>query len=130
MGKSSTAKPVPPPGFQRGHPRVGGRPKGIVQQIREVTNDGADIIRVVSEIMNDPKAGKGDRLKAAEFLKNSGFGKAPDIALTGELSDSEHASATASLADTELEALARALHAPPSTNKPANPLKALDKPTD
>jgi hypothetical protein len=144
MGRSNAAKSMPTgTPFQAGpNARPGpGRPKGIVQQIREVTKDGLEIVRVVAEIMNNPKASNKDRLSAAEFLKNHGFGKAPDIALTGTLSESERSQVTAGLAEAELEAMARKLKPVPDTAQApvlpmpapevsANPTESLDKPTD
>lgn len=132
MGRSNAAKSVPgiPFGTQ-GH--KGGRPlgsKGIVQQIRELTDDGKKITGTFWEMANNPKTPAAVRAKCLEWLGERFYGKAPDISLTGDLSESERANAAANLADTELEALARALHASPSTPDSSNPLKVLDKPTD
>ena len=104
-----------------------GRPKGIVQQIREVTQDGKIIIDTVMEILQDPKTGKKDKLEATKWLKEHGFGKAPDISLTGSLSDAERSQAAASLADAELETLARALQSSISTTAPVQkPVQVLE----
>lgn len=145
MGQRKLAGNVPAtpkgPLFTSGGKPGPGRPpgtKGIVQQIREVTNNGQALVEYFWEAMNDPKASRKDRNDAAKWLKEHGFGKAPEITLTGVLGDSEKSVVAASLAEQELEALARKLKPDPAP-APApvlavvtapNPSESQDKSTD
>ena len=68
----------PNPGFkpgQSGNP--GGRPKGLAKRVRElVGEDGERIIEFMASVMNDETARKADRLEAAKWLADRGFGRA------------------------------------------------------
>jgi hypothetical protein len=75
-----------PPGVS-GNP--GGRPRGVARLAREATNDGADIVAFFVSILQGrtPPIGGGkssghrpslkDRIEAARWLADRGFGKAP-----------------------------------------------------
>ncbi len=86
QGKTSEAAdhPVGP-----GHPPVGrrfkpgqsgnpgGKPKGFGALIRQESKDGAELVRTALAILRNTKAANRDRLKAAEFLADRGWGKPP-----------------------------------------------------
>lgn len=126
---STKPKFIPPPG--PGRPQGS---KGIVQQIRELTNNGQEIVGFFYENMNNPKNRTQDRAKCAEWLGDRFFGKASQSVLVGTLTDSERSQAAAHLADAELETLARAIRPLPldvqATLLPLNPSEPLKKPTD
>jgi hypothetical protein len=60
---------------QSGNP--GGRPKGIVRAIRELTRDGDDLVAFVVRVFHGEVEGVKlrDRLEAATWLADRGFGK-------------------------------------------------------
>lgn len=139
----SAAKKHPAP-FEKGGPGGPGRPrgrgpnplgtKGIVQQIRELTDDGRELIEFFYKGFKNPEFHIKDRTRCAEWLGDRLYGKAPETQLVGSLSDVERAAATAHLADAELETLARSLKAELAPARvltlPSNPSESLDKPTD
>lgn len=59
---------------QSGNP--GGRPKGLMPLIREMTADGVELVDFHLAMMRDPKNVPTDRLRAAQWLTERGFGKA------------------------------------------------------
>jgi hypothetical protein len=55
----------------------GGRPKGLARRVRElVGNDGHEIVEFMFETMSNEQARTADRLEAAAWLADRGFGKA------------------------------------------------------
>jgi hypothetical protein len=61
---------------QSGNPS--GRPKGLSRRVRElVGNDGELIIDYMVKVLCDETARPADRLEAAKWLADRGFGKAP-----------------------------------------------------
>jgi hypothetical protein len=56
---------------------AGGRPRGLARRVRElVGDDGAAIAEVVLRVMLDERERTRDRLEAARFLADRGWGKA------------------------------------------------------
>ena len=54
----------------------GGRPKGLARRVRElVGNDGEAIAAFMFELMTDPTARNADRIEAAKWLGDRGFGR-------------------------------------------------------
>jgi hypothetical protein len=64
-------------GFQPGvSGNPGGRPKGLARRVRQlVGNDGHKIVDFMFSVMNDTRARNADRLEAAKWLADRGFGK-------------------------------------------------------
>jgi hypothetical protein len=55
----------------------GGRPKGLSRRVRElVGDDGGAIADYMLSVMNDERARNADRIEAAKWLADRGFGKA------------------------------------------------------
>jgi uncharacterized protein DUF5681 len=55
----------------------GGRPKGLSRRVRELVGEnGEAIAEYVHSVMNDDRARTADRLEAAKWLADRGFGKA------------------------------------------------------
>jgi hypothetical protein len=55
----------------------GGRPKGLARRVRElVGDDGHEIAEFMFSIMSDGAARTADRMEAARWLADRGFGKA------------------------------------------------------
>ena len=72
-------RPIGKP-FTDGNPisRLGGRPKGLARQIREmVGDDPTRIADVLFDILEDPTARNADRIAAAREIMDRGWGKAP-----------------------------------------------------
>jgi len=71
---------------QSGNP--GGRPKGLTRRVRElVGDDGTEIAEFMYAVMADEGARMADRLEAARWLADRGFGKPPqdlELALKGQ----------------------------------------------
>ena len=62
----------------------GGRPKGLSRRVRElVGEDGGAIAEYMLEVMNDERARTADRIEAAKWLADRGFGKAPLVVTAG-----------------------------------------------
>lgn len=60
---------------QSGNPS--GQPKGLLKRVRElVGNDGTKIADYMFEVLEDDKAPRRDRMVAAAWLADRGFGKA------------------------------------------------------
>jgi Family of unknown function (DUF5681) len=58
---------------QSGNP--GGRPRGLGSLIREQTRHGEDLVSFVVSVLRDPRAKAADRLAAATWLADRGFGR-------------------------------------------------------
>ena len=65
-------------GFQPGQSgNPGGRPKGLSRRVRElVGEDGHAIAEFMLDVMNDETARNADRIEAAKWLGDRGFGRA------------------------------------------------------
>ena len=78
---------------QSGNP--GGRPKGLTRRVRElVGEDGELIANYMLSVMTDEGARTADRLEAARWLADRGFGKPPqdvELALKGQEAVDVHA---------------------------------------
>ena len=60
---------------QSGNP--GGRPKGLARRVRELVGDsGESIFQFMVDVLGDETARTADRLEAAKWLADRGFGKA------------------------------------------------------
>jgi uncharacterized protein DUF5681 len=60
---------------QSGNP--GGRPKGLARRVRELVGDsGESIVQFMVDVLGDDSARTADRLEAAKWLADRGFGKA------------------------------------------------------
>ena len=65
---------------QSGNPS--GRPKGFREQIKQSTADGNELVEVVLGVLRDQTASNRERMEAATWLADRGFGKPTvDIAL-------------------------------------------------
>ena len=54
----------------------GGRPKGLARRVRELVGDnGEEIAAFMFELMTDPTARNADRIEAAKWLGDRGFGR-------------------------------------------------------
>ena len=58
---------------QSGNP--GGRPVGIREQIKQRTADGNELVEVVLGVLRDQNASNRERMEAATWLADRGFGK-------------------------------------------------------
>lgn len=58
---------------QSGNP--GGRPRGFGALIREATDDGEELVRTVLAVLRSRRTAARDRLRAAEFLADRGWGR-------------------------------------------------------
>ena len=59
-----------------------GRPVGFREQIKESTADGSELVEVVLNVLRDENASNRERMEAATWLADRGFGKPTvDIAL-------------------------------------------------
>ena len=62
----------------------GGRPRGLSRRVRElVGDDGHEIAEYMFSVMTDQRARNADRIDAAKWLADRGFGKAPLIVSAG-----------------------------------------------
>ena len=52
-----------------------GRPLGFREQIKESTADGSELIEVVLHVLRDQNASNRERMEAATWLADRGFGK-------------------------------------------------------
>ena len=65
--------------FLPGHPSASsGRPKSLATKIMELTDNGNEILQLMMMIMRGqlPEASLKDRMEAAKFLTDRGFGRA------------------------------------------------------
>ena len=53
----------------------GGRPLGFREQIKESTADGNELVEVVLGVLRDQTASNRERMEAATWLADRGFGK-------------------------------------------------------
>ena len=58
---------------QSGNP--GGRPVGFREQIKESTADGSELVEMVLNVLRDENASNRERMEAATWLADRGFGK-------------------------------------------------------
>ena len=58
---------------QSGNP--GGRPLGFREQIKESTTEGRELVEVVLGVLRDENASNRERMEAATWLADRGFGK-------------------------------------------------------
>jgi hypothetical protein len=59
---------------QSGNP--GGRPRGLARRVRElVGDDGDEIVRFMFETVTNSNARMADRIEAARWLGDRGFGR-------------------------------------------------------
>lgn len=113
---------------QSGNP--GGRPKGLAARVRTATSEGADIVEFMVGVLRNGKASNKDRIEAAKWLADRGFGRAVETTVTVQGSG-ETSGALADLADAQLEHLARTLKpadlaTPLATVLPFSPSKPPD----
>ena len=52
-----------------------GRPVGFREQIKESTADGSELVEVVLNVLRDENASNRERMEAATWLADRGFGK-------------------------------------------------------
>ena len=63
---------------QSGNP--GGRPKGLAKLCRELTDEGEEIVRFMVDVLKGKRATRiSDRIRAAEWLADRGWGKAVEM---------------------------------------------------
>jgi Family of unknown function (DUF5681) len=59
---------------QSGNP--GGRPKGLARRVRELVGENGELIlQFMVQVLGDERARTADRLEAARWLADRGFGK-------------------------------------------------------
>src|SRR3712207_1629766 len=54
----------------------GGRPKGLAARVRTATGDGEEIVDLMLSVLRDKRASNRDRIDAAKWLADRGFGRA------------------------------------------------------
>jgi hypothetical protein len=109
---------------QSGNP--GGRRKGVVAQIAEMTDDGRKLLEILWEIASghDADAKTRDRIDAAKYLTDRIFGKAPETILAAAL-PAETAEAAAALSSEQIRELARIRLSTLAAGAPALPGASL-----
>ena len=70
-GRVENLRPFKP--GQSGNP--GGRPKGLVSRIRQQTREGEELVDYMLRVFRDENASRRDRMQAADWLADRGFGK-------------------------------------------------------
>lgn len=113
--------------FKKGGPSAnpGGRPKGIASRIRELTNDGDDILKMFAKVVSgDLHGSTRDKLEAGKVLMDRMWGKSVEFQAVMNLAADE---STQQLAGEALEALARTLKGttPAALPTPAPEARAL-----
>jgi Family of unknown function (DUF5681) len=73
QNSTRTAPGRPFPKGVSGNP--GGRPKGLVRRIREETSDGEELVDYMLAVFRDENGSRRDRIAAATWLSDRGFGK-------------------------------------------------------
>ena len=68
---------------QSGNP--GGRPLGFREQIKEITAEGSELVEVVHSVLIDANASNKERMDAATWLADRGWGKPPPENITKQL---------------------------------------------
>ena len=68
----------------------GGRPKGLAKAVREMVPEG-DLVRFFNEVRLNPKAPMRERLEAAKWLADRGYGRVVEtqVQIQAELGDPE-----------------------------------------
>ena len=68
---------------------AGGRPKGVIEQIKGLTNNGKDLLRVLAEcaLGDMPGAKARDRIDAARYLCDRVYGKPLESTITAQITD-------------------------------------------
>ena len=103
----------------------GGRPKGLARRVRElVGDDGHVIVEYMFSVMSDEASRTADRLHAARWLADRGFGKAVQTMDVGPTRDLLHAFLS-SLSGDELDTMLAILE----KHEPAAPRLALSPTT-
>ena len=97
--RGTTAGGITGRGFTPGRSgNPGGRPKGLTRRVRElVGDDGTAIAEFMYAVMANEGARTADRLEAARWLADRGFGKPPqdvELALKGQEEMDVHVFAT------------------------------------
>lgn len=79
--RRTTAGGVTGSGFRPGvSGNPGGRPKGLTRRVRElVGDDGAAIAEYMVAVMGDGSQRTADRMEAAKWLADRGFGRSPQF---------------------------------------------------
>src|SRR5437879_13129750 len=62
---------------------AGGRPKGLMQYVRAKTNDGRTIADFMLSVMADTNRKLDQRMEAATWLADRGFGKPSQVSEQG-----------------------------------------------
>ena len=83
----------------------GGRPKGLADQIRVATKDGAEIITFLLEVGRDTTQKPEIRLQAFDRLLERGWGKVPTV-LAGDKENPLYVRSVRELSDDDLAAIA------------------------
>jgi hypothetical protein len=101
--ETAPARPVGRP-FEKGQSgNPGGRPKGLAKRIRAETRDGEELVEVMLGVLRDASAARKDRMQAATWLADRGFGK-PVQTISAEVDEAEQRRLElASMPDPELE---------------------------
>lgn len=107
----------------------GGRPKGLAKRVRELTGEGEDIVDFMLNVLkNDIKGTTKDRIEAAKWLADRGFGRAVETQVQVLQEGKEGAStALEDLADAQLESMARQLQESKTSAAEVKPIMSAVK---